>query len=196
MRQMLNADPLGRLRVSKGLWQRKDNLVLHWLQMKMQLSREQQITCHEAAISHYKADTFLHPGMDSTYTKDKNLHELIAQYAEALGAEWIVAKYLGVDYDPFVSKHKEAADVSSNIEVRWTKYVAGQLIVHEYDRSNDIAILVTGQAPHYFIAGWIPIAMAQRPKYRHSKQPNWWVTQINLQPIENLRKSNYGQSSI
>ena len=193
---MLNADPLGRLRVSKGLWQRKDNLVLHWLQMKMQLSREQQITCHEAAISHYKADTFLHPGMDSTYTKDKNLHELIAQYAEALGAEWIVAKYLGVDYDPFVSKHKEAADVSSNIEVRWTKYVAGQLIVHEYDRSNDIAILVTGQAPHYFIAGWIPIAMAQRPKYRHSKQPNWWVTQINLQPIENLRKSNYGQSSI
>jgi hypothetical protein len=193
---MLNPDPFGRIWVSKGLRQREDNLVLHWLQMKMQLSREQQITCHEAAISHYKADTFLHPGMDSTYTKDKNLHELIAQYAEALGAEWIVAKYLGVDYDPFVSKHKEAADVSSNIEVRWTKYVAGQLIVHEYDRSNDIAILVTGQAPHYFIAGWIPIAMAQRPKYRHSKQPNWWVTQINLQPIENLRKSNYGQSSI
>jgi len=193
---MLNAGSPGRLRVSKGFWQRKDNLVLHWLPMKMQLTRDEQITCHEAAVSHYKADTFLHPGMDSTYTKDKNLHELIAQYAEALGAEWIVAKYLGVNYDPFVSKHKEAADVSSNIEVRWTKYVAGQLIVHEYDRSNDIAILVTGQAPHYFIAGWIPIAMAQRPKYRHSKQPNWWVTQINLQPIENLRRSNYGQSSI
>jgi len=193
---MFNADQIRSVWLSKGLRQREDNLVLHWLQMKMQLSREQQITCHEAAISHYKADTFLHPGMDSTYTKDKNLHELIAQYAEALGAEWIVAKYLGVDYDPIVSKHKEAADVSSNIEVRWTKYVAGQLIVHEYDRSNDIAILVTGTAPHYFIAGWIPIAMAQRPKYRHSKQPNWWVTQINLQPIENLRRSNYGQSSI
>lgn len=193
---MFNADQIRSVWLSKGLRQREDNLVLHWLQMKMQLSREQQITCHEAAISHYKAETFLHPGMDSTYTKDKNLHELIAQYAEALGAEWVVAKYLGVDYDPFVSKHKEAADVASNIEVRWTRYVAGQLIVHEYDRSNDIAILVTGQAPHYFIAGWIPIAMAQRPKYRHTKQPNWWVTQINLQPIENLRKSNYGQSSI
>jgi hypothetical protein len=138
--------------------------------------------------------------MDSTYTKDKNLHELIAQYAEALGAEWIVAKYLQADYDPFISKHKEAADVlsptGSQIEVRWTKYVAGQLIVHEYDRPNDIAVLVTGQAPHYFIAGWIPVSIAQRAKYRHSKQPNWWVTQINLQPIENLRRSNYGQSSI
>ena len=164
--------------------------------LKMQLTRQEQITCHEAAVSHYKADTFLHPGMDSTYTKDKNLHELIAQYAEALGAEWVVAKYLSADYDPFVSKYKEAADVGSQIEVRWTKYVAGQLIVHEYDRPNDIAVLVTGQAPHYFIAGWIPIAIAQRAKYRHSKQPNWWVTQINLQPIENLRKSNYGQSSI
>jgi hypothetical protein len=82
----------------------------------------------------------------------------------------------------------------SHFEVRWTKYVAGQLIIHEYDRPTDIAILVTGQSPHYFIAGWIPIAMAQKPRYRHSKQPNWWVTQINLQPIENLRKSNYGQS--
>jgi hypothetical protein len=134
--------------------------------------------------------------MDSTYTKDKNLHELIAQYAEALGAEWIVAKYLGVDYDPFVSKHKQAADVSSNIEVRWTKYVAGHLVVHEYDRDKDVAILVTGESPNYFIAGWIPVSMAKRTKYRHSKQPNWWVTQINLQPIENLRRSNYGHSAI
>ena len=87
-------------------------------------------------------------------------------------------------------------NVGNAIEVRWTKYVTGQLIIHEYDRPNDIAVLVTGQAPHYFIAGWIPIAIAQRAKYRHSKQPNWWVTQINLQPIENLRKSNYGQSAI
>ena len=75
--------------------------------MKMQLSREQQITCHEAAVSHYKADTFLHPGMDSTYTKDKNLHELIAQYAEALGAEWIVAKYLGAEYDHLFQNTKK-----------------------------------------------------------------------------------------
>jgi hypothetical protein len=80
--------------------------------------------------------------------------------------------------------------------VRWTKYVAGQLIIHEYDRTDDVAILVTGESPHYFIAGWIPIAIAKRPKYRHSKQPNWWVTQINLQPIENLRRSNYGHSAI
>jgi hypothetical protein len=72
----------------------------------------------------------------------------------------------------------------------------GQLIVHEYDRSDDIAVLVTGQVPNLYIAGWIPIAMAKRPKYKHSKQPNWWVTQINLQPIGNLVRSTYGHSAI
>jgi len=62
------------------------------------------------------------------------------------------------------------------------------MIIHEYDRPTDIAVLVTGKAPHYYIAGWIPVAMAQRPKYRHSKQPNWWVSQINLQPIEEFEE--------
>jgi hypothetical protein len=122
--------------------------------------------------------------------------EYLVECAEAIGSEWVVAKYFDLPFDPYENKFKVKADVGNAIEVRWTKYVAGQLIIHEYDSPNDIAVLVTGQAPHYFIAGWIPIAIAKRPKYRHSKQPNWWVTQINLQPIENLRKSNYGHSSI
>jgi len=66
------------------------------------------------------------------------------------------------------------------------------LIVHEYDRVADIAILVTGSTPHYYIAGWIPVAIAQKARFRHSNQPNWWVSQINLQPIESLRKSIHG----
>ena len=93
-------------------------------------------------------------------------------------------------------RSKVKADVGAAIEVRWTKYELGQLIVYEYDRPTDIAVLVTGTAPNYYIAGWIPVTMAQKPRYRHSKQPTWWVTQINLQPIENLRKSNYGTSAI
>ena len=97
-------------------------------------------------------------------------------------------------FDPFEEKGKRKADVGSNFEVRWTKYEGGQLIVHEYDRASDIAILVTGKSPKYFIAGWIPVAVARNPRYRSSSQPNWWVSQINLQPIENLRKNNNGQN--
>jgi hypothetical protein len=173
-------------------------VVLFWVQestLKVTLDRQEAMLCHLSAW--VMAMKNLSVGDSArTYTKDKTLHELLAQDAEAIGSEWAVAKYFNLDFDPFEEKGKEKADVGKGIEVRWTKYTEGQLIVHEYDRLTDIAVLVTGQAPNYFIAGWIPISMAQRPKYRHTKQPNWWVTQINLQPIENLRKSNYGHSAI
>lgn len=192
---MLNSDPLGRFWVSKGFWERKDYLVLHWLQMKMELTHDEQMVCMLAAV---KLTAESNKGMDNPQRYQKSLatFDYLVESAEAIGSEWVVAKYFNLPFDPYENKFKVKADVGNAIEVRWTKYVAGQLIIHEYDRPNDIAVLVTGQAPHYFIAGWIPIAMAQRPKYRHSKQPNWWVTQINLQPIENLRRSTYGHSAI
>ena len=164
--------------------------------MKMTLTRAEEFTCHDAAIHLAKANTDYWQTRPGGYSTEKSLHDLIAQDAQSIGSEWVVAKYLNVEFDPFEQKGKTKADVGSHFEVRGTKYLAGQLIIHEYDRTDDVAILVTGESPHYFIAGWIPIAMAKRPKYRHSKQPNWWVTQINLQPIENLRRSNYGHSSV
>jgi len=164
--------------------------------LKMTLTRQEEFTCHDAAIHLAKANTDYWQTRSGGYSTEKSLHDLIAQDAQSIGSEWVVAKYLNVDFDPFEQKGKTKADVGSHFEVRWTKYLAGQLIIHEYDRTDDVAILVTGESPHFFIAGWIPIAMAKRPKYRHTKQPNWWVTQINLQPIENLRRSNYGHSSV
>ena len=173
----------------------KGYLVLRGLQVKMTLTRSEEVTCLKAAIE-FTVNGTQDASHRQFHNQQMQYYEFIVEWAEAIGSEWVVAKYFGLDFDPFEPKFKHKADVGNAIEVKWTKYVAGQLIVHEYDRPNDIAVLVTGQAPHYFIAGWIPIAMAQRPKYRHSKQPNWWVTQINLQPIENLRKSNYGHSAI
>ena len=164
--------------------------------MKMKLTREEEFIAHEAAIHLAKQNQDYWQTREGGYSKDFNLHDLIAQDAQSIGSEWVVAKYFDYDFNPFEEKGKRKADVGSNLEVRWTKYVQGQLIVHEYDRTNDIAVLVVGESPHYFIAGWIPVAMAKRPKYKHSKQPSWWVTQINLQPIENLRKSIHGHSAI
>jgi hypothetical protein len=163
--------------------------------MKMQLTRAEEIECLKAAIQ-FSIDGDNQVNDPLRYNTEIGFFEFIAEWAETIGSEWVVAKYLGVAYDPHEPKYKVKADVGNGIEVKWTKYVAGQLIVHEYDRTTDIAVLVTGKSPHYFIAGWIPVAIAKKPRYRHSKQPNWWVTQINLQPIENLRKSTYGQSAI
>jgi len=147
--------------------------------MKIALTRQEEFICHDAAIHLAKNNTDYWQTREGGYSSDKSLHDLIAQDAQSIGSEWVVAKYLEYPFDPFEQKGKIKADVGSHFEVRWTKYVAGQLIIHEYDRPTDVAILVTGESPHYFIAGWIPVAMAQKPRYRHSKQPNWWVTQIN-----------------
>jgi hypothetical protein len=162
----------------------------------MTLTREEEFTCHDAAIHLAKANTDYWQTRSGGYSTEKSLHDLIAQDAQSIGSEWVVAKYFDFPFDPFEQKGKSKADVGSHFEVRWTKYDNGQLIVHEYDRPGDVAILVTGKSPSFIIVGWIPIAIAQKPRYRSSTQPNWWVTQINLQPIETLRRSSYGHSSV
>jgi hypothetical protein len=163
--------------------------------MKMQISRKDELTCLKAAIS------FIENGDETLdtprrYNTNITFYERVGELAESIASEWVVARHLGIDYDPFEPKMKKKADVGDKFEVKWTRHIEGQLVVHEYDRTNDIAILVTGQTPHYYIAGWIPVAIAQKTRFRHSNQPNWWVSQINLQPIENLRKSIHGHNPV
>ena len=161
----------------------------------MRVSRAEELTCLKAATQ------FVEEGWENfngtqRFSQSLTFYERVGELAETVASEWIVAKYLGLDFDPFKVKMKHTADVGTRIEVKWTRHVAGQLIVHEYDRVSDIAVLVTGQTPNYHIRGWIPVAMAQKARYRHTNQPNWWVSQINLQPIENLGRSNYAHSKI
>jgi hypothetical protein len=161
--------------------------------VKIKISRADELTCLKAAVQFVEnGDETL--DTDRRYNTAITFHERISELAETIASEWVVARHLGFEYDPFEPKMKKKADVGDKFEVKWTKYTIGQLIVHEYDRTSDIAILVTGSSPHYFIAGWIPVSVAQKPRYRHSQQPNWWVSQINLQPIETLRKALYGNN--
>ena len=161
--------------------------------MKIRISRNDEITCLKAAVSFVEnGDETL--DTDRRYNTGITFHERVAELAETIASEWVVARHLGFPYDPFEAKMKKKADVGDKFEVKWTKYMSGQLIVHEYDRVSDVAILVTGQSPHYFIAGWIPVAVAQKPRYRHSHQPSWWVGQLNLQPIETLKRSIHGNN--
>jgi hypothetical protein len=165
------------------------------MQVKMKLTDAQAWECLRAAI-HIEEVSEKGTANPQRYNKDLSYYDYIIECAEAIASEWVVANYFSLPFDPYENKFKVKADVGKGIEVRWTKYVHGQLIIHEYDRPTDIAVLVTGKAPYFFIAGWIPIAMAQKPRYKHSKQPNWWVTQINLQPIANLVRSSYGTTAI
>ena len=130
------------------------------------------------------------------YNSKLNNHEQVTEYAESLGAEMIVARYFGLDYDINVSNGKRGADVGQGLEVRWTSYVGGNLIVYPNDRENDIAVLVVGKSPVYHIAGWLPVAFARRKRFKNPRQDSWWVDQGNLNPIENLARSEYATVAI
>jgi hypothetical protein len=164
--------------------------------MKVKPTIEDKVLAHTVALERI-AKIQGHADDYSRYDRELGFHDYVAQVAESIAAEILVARYLGfIDFDPRASQFKKTADVGSFIEVKWTRYESGQLIIYEGDRQSDVAVLVVGTSPNYRLAGWIPVAMAKRPRYRHAKQPTWWVTQQNLQPIENLKGSNYGQAAL
>ena len=115
----------------------------------------------------------------------------------AVAGEIAVAKSLGIkDFIPTANTFKSAADIGENIEVKWTAWHGGHLVIHPKDRDSDVAILVVGESPNLRVVGWLPIIQAKRPKYKHTKDDAWWVSQINLHPIEDLVRSIYGNASI
>jgi hypothetical protein len=164
--------------------------------MKIKPTIEDKVLAHTVALERI-AQIQGQADASSRYDRELGFHDYVAQVAESIVAEILVARYLGfTNFDPRSSQFKKTADVGSFIEVKWTRYESGQLIIYEGDRQSDVAVLVVGTSPNYRLAGWIPVAMAKRPRYKHAKQPTWWVTQQNLQPIENLKGSNYGQAAL
>ena len=135
-------------------------------------------------------------GTTIRYNSKLNNHEQVSEYAESLGAEMIVARYFGLDYDINLSNGKRGADVGQGLEVRWTSYVSGNLIVYPNDRETDIAVLVVGKSPVYHIAGWLPVAFARRKRFKNPRQDSWWVDQANLNPIDTLIRSEYATPAI
>jgi hypothetical protein len=129
----------------------------------------------------------------SRFNKELNLHEFIGESSEAVGAEIAVAAYFGLrDFEPTLDTFKSEADVSGRLEVKWTRYLNGSLIINKSDRDDDVAVLVVGRSPVYVLAGWIPVKMARQPRFHHRLQDNYWISQPDLFPITDLRSSTYG----
>jgi hypothetical protein len=161
--------------------------------IKVILDYSQEVQAHQVGFQRIiniqgKADHV------SRNNKKLNFHEYVAEVSESVGAEIAVAEYLGLkNFEPTIDTFKTEADIGTNIEVKHTLYTDGSLIVSHTDRQNDVAVLVVGKSPVYYIAGWIPIIMARKPKYV-KEDGSHWVSQVNLFPIKDLRRSDYGPS--
>lgn len=154
------------------------------------LTRDEEF---EAASTAFRRE-FESPGKVDRSVQKVNMHESIARNAEAIGAEIAVAKYFGVkDFEPTVNGFKLHADLGANIEVKWTKWKDGNLILTSRDRDSDIAVLVTGQSPDYYICGWTYVKTARRPA-RQRGDGSYWINQDDLHPIENLARAVYDKA--
>jgi len=153
-----------------------------------------EVQCIISAMQHCKNRDSDHP---TRFQKNLSWFEYVAQMAESMVAEWVVADRLGYAYEPGITWDKSKADVGEHIEVKWSANPNSNLWIQESDREDrDIAVLVTGNYPKMHIVGWMPVAVAKRPRYKNTSQDNWTVPQVNLQPIETLIRSNYAHPSI
>lgn len=158
------------------------------------ITRLEEIQCILAAVQHCEDRNGEH---FTRRQKNPSWFEFVAQMAEAMAAEWVVAKRLDYDYKPGMTWDKSRADVGEHIEVKWSANPDSNLWIQESDcHDRDIAVLVTGNSPKMHIVGWMPVAVAKKPRYRNASQNNWSVPQVNLQPIETLMRSNYAHPSI
>jgi len=161
------------------------------------LTREDEILCAQVGLQRVEYSKMR--GMEHSYITPNNGNYfrdvLIA--SESAAAEMAVARSLGImDFKPTANTFKAMADVAENIEVKWTSWTDGHLIVHPKDRDSDIAVLVVGDCPKFKVIGWIPMVIAKKPRFKHSKMDAWWISQINLQPIETLKRSSYAPIQI
>jgi len=157
--------------------------------MEITLTRAEEFTAHKAAIALAESNNDYwdtRRGVYEAAVSGLDLHEFLAQDAQSIGSEWAVAKALGFNFDPYLAKGKRIADVGRHIEVKWTKYPYGHLIIQEIDRVDDIAVLVLGKSPNYIVRGCMPIAWARHKNYRHKEQANWWIPQGDLLPIADI----------
>jgi hypothetical protein len=135
------------------------------------------------------------------YNRALNYHEMITEKAEGYGAQIAVAAYFGdFSYVPKLDPAQEDADVGGNIEVKHTHHTSGHLIIQDRykppERLKDIAILVIGKSPVYYLVGWMPVSMVMQSRYRVAWDNNYWVPQANLFEMKYLKRSEYGDSTL
>jgi hypothetical protein len=165
------------------------------------LDHEQEKLAHKTGVD-WMAVKNSHPTTQvRQYNRALNYHEMISEKAEGYGAQIAVALHFGVNgYIPDPGIDDTKADVGNNIEVKHTKHEAGHLIIQNCYRSperlKDVAILVIGKSPVYYLIGWMPVAMAIHPKYKVHWDDNYWVPQRNLFEMKYLKRSDYGDPTL
>ena len=110
---------------------------------------------------------------------------------QACIAERGVAQLLGKKWHDYAEDISTLpADVGDNIQVRWTSYHTGHLILHDKDPGEHFYVLVTGTYPNMQIKGFLNGHQAKQKKYWKEKgfdgRPCYAVPQKDLDSFDYL----------
>lgn len=111
-------------------------------------------------------------------------------HIEGACGEMAVAKYLDRYWNGSVNTFRLGGDVG-DLQVRTRSHHDYDLLIREADRAGDTFVLVTGQAPHFRIHGWIEAAEARQPRWlkAHGQRGQaWFVPQSELRTIDSLKR--------
>lgn len=102
---------------------------------------------------------------------------------QAAGAELALAKLLGRYWND-TAEPDDAGDVGERVQVRWTRYDDGCLLLHPEDPDEHYYFLAVGSMPRYTIAGYIRGADGKRQRYWRPNidRPAYFVPQAALIP--------------
>ena len=160
--------------------------------IKVTLSYEEEILAHGAGWDRAKEINWTGTNHQRRRNMLSNYHDFIAELSESVASEMVVAKWLGIkDFKPTINGFKNVADIAGNIEVKWSRWHDAHLILHEYDRDTDVAFLVVGKSPTYYIVGWSPVALGKARQHWVQAERNWWIPQIALMPPQSYKGSMY-----
>lgn len=108
---------------------------------------------------------------------------------EGTCGEMAVAKYLGVYFGGGMGDEFKSPDVGDRIQVRTTPRHDGSLIVRKDAKDDHIYVLVTGEAPNFFLRGFILGGDAKRDEFvmaPNGRPPAWFVPQYALLDMSEL----------
>ena len=117
-----------------------------------------------------------------------DFEQFINRQILGVAAEIVVADYLGLtDFMPLNDVYKTQADVGTNVEVKYTHLMTGNLLVRKNDRDDDYCVLVIGDIEAFYIVGWIPVKEAKtEANSKHHLPGCYLVPHAELKPMASL----------
>lgn len=101
-------------------------------------------------------------------------------------AEAMVAKMLNKFWYRVSSNQYQYPGDVGDVQVRWTKYTNGHLLVYDADNSAQRVYLVVGAYPTMRVAGSIMIGKAKKPEYFRQDAGYYWIPQDKLEALDGV----------